>query len=84
MNRFCLVHAILLLQIVFGDVTDPASIQKVFAANEPFDTVVSCLASRSGGIEDSNLIDYQATSNCLQVNFCPRVLRQIVKPVPFF
>ena len=29
------------------------------------DVVVSCLASRTGGIKDSNDIDYMASKNCL-------------------
>jgi divinyl chlorophyllide a 8-vinyl-reductase len=54
-------------EVVFGDVCDPESISQVFKDHqaEGFDTVVSCLASRTGGIEDSWKIDYQATSNCL-------------------
>mmetsp|Transcript_17602 Transcript_17602/g.71181 ORF Transcript_17602/g.71181 Transcript_17602/m.71181 type:complete len:92 (+) Transcript_17602:638-913(+) len=31
--------------------------------------MVSCLASRTGGIEDSNKIDYQATLNCLEEGY---------------
>lgn len=50
----------------FGDVTDEASLQRV-AFTEPVDVVVSCLASRTGGIKDSNLIDYQATANAMNV-----------------
>ena len=49
----------------FGDVTDVESLKRV-AFTEPVDVVVSCLASRTGGINDSRLIDYQATSNALQ------------------
>lgn len=53
--------------MVYGDVTNPADIEKVMSESPlPFDTVMSCLASRSGGVADSQLIDYQATSNCLQ------------------
>lgn len=48
----------------FGDVTDVASLERVAFA-DPVDVVVSCLASRTGGIKDSQLIDYQATSNTL-------------------
>ena len=51
--------------VLFGDVTDPASIAKeVFT--EPADVVVSCLASRTGGRKDSWAIDYQATLNTYQ------------------
>jgi len=50
----------------FGDVTDVSSLERV-AFKDPVDVVVSCLASRTGGIKDSQLVDYQATSNTLQV-----------------
>ncbi len=54
-------------EVVFGDVTDVESLKEVgFAADKkPVDVVVSCLASRTGGIKDSNLIDYQATANAM-------------------
>ena len=54
-------------EVVFGDVTDMESLKKVGFAPEkkPVDVVVSCLASRTGGIKDSNLIDYQATANAM-------------------
>jgi divinyl chlorophyllide a 8-vinyl-reductase len=51
-------------QVVFGEVTDVNSLSKV-GFEKPVDVVVSCLASRTGGIKDSNLIDYQATLNAL-------------------
>lgn len=51
-------------EVVFGDVTDMESLKKVGFA-KPVDVVVSCLASRTGGIKDSNLIDYQATANAM-------------------
>jgi len=51
-------------RVVFGDVTDVASIKKA-AFDKPVDVVVSCLASRTGGIADSWLVDYQATKNVL-------------------
>lgn len=51
-------------QVVFGEVTDMNSLSKV-GFDKPVDVVVSCLASRTGGIKDSNLIDYQATLNAL-------------------
>lgn len=50
---------------MFGDVTDIESIKKIGCA-EPVDVVVSCLASRTGGIKDSWLIDYQATKNAME------------------
>ena len=48
----------------FGDVSDPESLRNV-AFDAPVDVVVSCLASRNGGIQDSWDIDYRATLNCL-------------------
>lgn len=48
----------------FGDVTDMDSLRAV-GFKDKVDVVVSCLASRTGGVEDSNLIDYQASKNCL-------------------
>ncbi|KAI8105731.1 hypothetical protein M9434_000313 [Picochlorum sp. BPE23] len=51
-------------EVVFGDVTDMASLDSV-GFKKPVDVVVSCLASRTGGIKDSNLIDYQATANAM-------------------
>lgn len=43
----------------FADVTDAASIRDN-VLSKPADVVVSCLASRTGGIKDSWDIDYQA------------------------
>lgn len=48
----------------FGDVTDMASLASV-AFSDPVDVVVSCLASRTGGIKDSQAVDYQATANAM-------------------
>ncbi|GAB4824216.1 hypothetical protein N2152v2_011262 [Parachlorella kessleri] len=49
----------------FGDVTDVESLRSV-AFSDPVDVVVSCLASRTGGIKDSWQVDYQATLNSLE------------------
>lgn len=51
-------------EVVFGEVTDMESLSKV-GFQKQVDVVVSCLASRTGGIKDSNLIDYQATLNAM-------------------
>lgn len=45
------------------DVADQAALAKFFAEH-PVDAVMCCLASRSGGRQDSFDIDYQATVNC--------------------
>ena len=59
---------------VFGDVSSVAGMRAALeeaghAASGPtsFDVVVSCLASRTGGVKDSWLIDYQATRNAMDV-----------------
>lgn len=49
----------------FGDVADPASIERDLLQGEPFDAVISCLASRSGTAKDADAIDYQANSNAV-------------------
>ncbi|KAK8954628.1 hypothetical protein KSP39_PZI001742 [Platanthera zijinensis] len=52
--------------VCFTDVTNPASLeQSLEALAVPIDVAVSCLASRSGGIQDSWKIDYEATRNSL-------------------
>ncbi|KAK6930117.1 NAD(P)-binding domain [Dillenia turbinata] len=52
--------------VCFSDVTHLDSLQKSLEnLTLPIDVVVSCLASRTGGIKDSWKIDYEATRNCL-------------------
>jgi len=48
----------------FGDVADIESVRSV-AFKDKVDVVVSCLASRTGGLQDSWDIDYGASKNCL-------------------
>ncbi len=50
-------------EVVVADVTDPASIAKMF--NRKIDVVISCLACRSGLPKDFDDIDYKATLNVL-------------------
>lgn len=50
-------------EVVVADVTDPASIAKLF--DRKVDVVISCLATRSGLPEDFDDIDYKATLNVL-------------------
>lgn len=53
--------------IVLGDVTNPEDLPSAFEKLGAKGTVaVSCLASRTGGIADSQRIDYQATSDVLR------------------
>ena len=49
-------------EVRFGDVTDVDSLNRS-AFQQPVDVVVSCLASRTGGRQDSWAIDHQATFN---------------------
>ncbi|VFQ83311.1 unnamed protein product [Cuscuta campestris] len=52
--------------VCFSDVTSLGNLQKSLEGlGVSFDVVVSCLASRNGGIKDSWLIDYEATKNSL-------------------
>ncbi|MFO1151618.1 MAG: NAD(P)H-binding protein [Alsobacter sp.] len=44
----------------FGDVTDPASLARDVFRGEPFDVLVSCLASRTGTPRDAWAIDHRA------------------------
>ena len=47
-------------EIRFGDVTDPASLERDGFRGERFDALVSCLASRTGVPKDAWAIDYRA------------------------
>ena len=53
--------------VKFGSVASVDSIRDDAFDGAGFDVVVSCLASRTGGIKDSWDIDYQATKNVLDV-----------------
>lgn len=50
-------------ELVLADVSDPASIAKIF--ERKIDVVISCLATRSGLPKDFDDIDYKATLNVL-------------------
>eukprot|EP00238_Polyblepharides_amylifera_P010628 CAMPEP_0196579952 /NCGR_PEP_ID=MMETSP1081-20130531/25910_1 /TAXON_ID=36882 /ORGANISM="Pyramimonas amylifera, Strain CCMP720" /LENGTH=419 /DNA_ID=CAMNT_0041899685 /DNA_START=50 /DNA_END=1309 /DNA_ORIENTATION=- len=55
-------------RVVLGNVQDKDSTEAAFAAaGGKVDVVVSCMASRTGGIKDSWDIDYLATKNVLDV-----------------
>ncbi|MCO5575293.1 hypothetical protein L7F22_029093 [Adiantum nelumboides] len=59
-------------QVCFADVTDLSSLNDAVHAtcdtiNGPFHVVISCLASRTGGVKDSWKIDYEASMNSLSV-----------------
>ena len=49
----------------FGDVTDPASLQRDGFRGEHFDVLLSCLASRTGAPKDAWAIDHQAHVHAL-------------------
>jgi divinyl chlorophyllide a 8-vinyl-reductase len=51
----------------FGDVTEKASLARDGFCGERFDTLVSCMASRSGAPKDAWAIDYQAHVDALAV-----------------
>ncbi len=53
-------------EVRFGDVCDMNSLLKDGIRGEKFDAVVSCLTSRTGGVKDAWMIDYQATRNALE------------------
>jgi divinyl chlorophyllide a 8-vinyl-reductase len=52
-------------QLRFGDITDPQSLARQALQGEPFDAIVSCLASRTGAPQDAWAIDYQAHRHAL-------------------
>uniref|UniRef100_A0A7N0UQ12 Divinyl chlorophyllide a 8-vinyl-reductase, chloroplastic n=1 Tax=Kalanchoe fedtschenkoi TaxID=63787 RepID=A0A7N0UQ12_KALFE len=52
--------------VCFSDVTNLTTLEESLSnLGYPVDVVVSCLASRSGGVKDSWKIDYEATKNSL-------------------
>ena len=50
------------------DLTDPVSLARAGVRGEPFDALVSCLASRTGLPDDAWAIDYGAHVNALQAS----------------
>jgi len=54
-------------EIRYCDATDAVSLQRDGFANDHFDAVVSCMASRTGTPKDAWLVDYQANLNVLQL-----------------
>jgi divinyl chlorophyllide a 8-vinyl-reductase len=51
----------------FGDATDPHALAVDGFRGETFNTVISCMASRTGAPKDAWAVDYQAHSNALKV-----------------
>lgn len=54
-------------EVRFGDATDRSALVKDGFRGETFDTVVSCMASRTGAPKDAWAVDYQAHSEALKV-----------------
>ena len=52
-------------EVIFGDVTDPTFLSEQVFQDQPFDAVVSCMASRTGEPKDAWAIDYQAHADVL-------------------
>ena len=50
----------------FGEVTDPLSVARDGLQGETFDAVISCLASRTGGVEDAWRVEHQANLHVLE------------------
>lgn len=55
------------VELLFGDVTNPASLEQNGFEGQSFDAVVSCLASRTGTPKDAWAIDHQANLNALEI-----------------
>ena len=53
-------------ELCFGDVTEPAGLALDALGGEPLDAVVSCLATRSGGVKDSWLVEHRANLHVLE------------------
>jgi len=52
-------------EVRFGDVLDPRSLREDGIRGEPFDAMVCCLTTRTGGIDDAWRVDYEATRNVM-------------------
>lgn len=52
-------------ELRFADVTDPGDLLAQGIAGDGFDAVVSCLATRTGGVKDAWRIEHQANLNVL-------------------
>ena len=55
------------MAVPIWDLQNPISIRKVFERNPEIIAVISCVASRTGGVKDSWDVDYKANSNLLEV-----------------
>ena len=64
-------------EVQVGEVTDPDSLTTGFA-NRRFDAVISCLATRGGGVRDSWLVEHQANLNLLKAGQSAKIERFIL------
>ena len=62
----------------FGDVTDPSSLARDGFRGEPFDVLVSCLASRTGLPDDAWAIDYEAHVSALRASKAAGVTQMVL------
>jgi len=53
------------IELCFADVCDPQALASLDFGAAPLAAVISCLASRSGGVEDAWAVEYQANCNAL-------------------
>ncbi len=58
-------HVLQGAQVVFGDVSDKTFLAEQVFHGQPFDAVMSCLASRTGEPKDAWAVDYQAHADVL-------------------
>ena len=65
-------------QLRVGDVSDPASLARDGFRGEPFDALVSCLASRTGVPKDAWAIDHRAQLHALRAAQAAGVVHAVV------
>ena len=54
-------------QTPIWDLNDESSVRNVFKENSNLCAIISCMASRTGGIRDSWLVDFQLNMNILSI-----------------
>jgi divinyl chlorophyllide a 8-vinyl-reductase len=55
-------------QVRFGDICEPGSLREAGFKGENFDFTVSCLGSRTGGVEDAWRVEHQANCQLLEAS----------------
>jgi divinyl chlorophyllide a 8-vinyl-reductase len=65
MDESAIAAALAGAELRFGDVTDPASLETIGGGDDRLDAVVSCLATRTGGVRDAWRIEHQANLDVL-------------------